>query len=128
MEHELLDKKQTQISFPTLKSLYKIEEPVTNAEITSTLTETTMEPAQQPEKPEKSKPSNLFDAKEPYLVFKKQWSKLANEKKLTSTMMLFYNLARGKDYFNGFTAITNAVKLANGQKKDKALNGALSAL
>lgn len=119
MEYDVDKTKQTQtseFSWPSgapSNELFQIEEP--------TITETTMDKTQH-------QPTNLFNDKEKYLAFRKQWSKLASEKKLTGTMMVFYNLARGKEYMRGFTPVTNQIKLANGMDKDLGLNNALDML
>lgn len=113
--------KQTQVAFPTLASFEKEGNILLTKDKDNKGTD--MEPTKEPHKP-----SNLFDNKEKYLAFKKQWSKLANEKKLTSMMMVFYNVVRGIEYFNGFTRITNPIKLENGMKPNGALTRALSDL
>ena len=70
----------------------------------------------------------FWASKEAYLEFKKQWAKLAKEKKITSTMIIFYNIVRGKQFSNGFTPITNPIKIANGADKNLAFKQALSNL
>jgi hypothetical protein len=69
--------------------------------------------------------NHLFTTKEEYLNFKTAWSKLAKEKKITTTMILFYNVVRGKKFKRGFTPVTNQNKLSNGAKPDQAFNEAL---
>jgi hypothetical protein len=139
MKHEIIDtavpEKQTQVSwpFPSFPSVHPIfgkavqiidqDEKSVNSPETS---EIKVENAERTK--EVHKPSNLFDNKENYLAFKKQWSKLAEQKALDSRMVMFYNVARGMDYWRGFTPITNKVKLENGQKPDRAITFALDSL
>jgi hypothetical protein len=113
--------KQTQVSFSPVV-LSSASQKLKDIPITSTRKENTMETT---EVIQKHVPSNLFDSKEQYLKFKKQWAKLAKAKNLTSSMVIFYNVARGLAYFNGFTPITNKVKLDNGMKRNAGLDRAL---
>lgn len=70
--------------------------------------------------------SHLFSSREEYIAFRTAWSKLAKEKKLTSAMILFYNVVRGKDTNRGFTPIQRPSKLSNGASPDQAFKAALS--
>lgn len=139
MEHEHIDTppKSTQFSWPTSSSVggkmqvVEIQE-ASNTNLTETKVETndkdtgiTPVPA---EVTVRRQPTNLFDSKEQYLAFKAQWAKLATDKKLTSTMMLFYNLVRGKRFKRGFTSVTNKIKLANGHKPEAAYSSALASV
>jgi hypothetical protein len=68
----------------------------------------------------------LFSTREEYLNFKAAWAKLAKEKKISSSMILFYNIVRGKEVSRGFTDIRNPNKLANGARPDLAFVNALN--
>lgn len=116
MRHDIdIPLKSSQITFPS-SVLFEIVEP---GEVKSNFNVKETEMETQEAKP-KHQPKNLFDSKEKYLAFRQQWSKLANEKKLTSTMMVFYNIVRGIPAELGFTSITNKVKLENGARADAA--------
>lgn len=72
--------------------------------------------------------TQFWASKEAYLAFKKQWAKLAQEKKISSRDILFYNIVRGKKMRNGFTPITKEVKLNNGAKPEQAFEWATYSL
>lgn len=67
----------------------------------------------------------FFASKEAYLNFKKTWAEKAQKKEISSSDIILYNLLRGKPSTNGFTPITNKIKLANGCSEDGAYPVAL---
>jgi hypothetical protein len=72
--------------------------------------------------------THLFNTKEEYLAFRAAWAKLAKEKKISSTMILFYNIIRGKQNRRGFSPITKPSKLENGARADQAYRTAFNSL
>ena len=58
--------------------------------------------------------TKYFNTKEQHVAFRKAWAKVAQDKKLTATHMVLYNIIRGKEVTHGFTPVTNTNKLSNG--------------
>jgi hypothetical protein len=69
--------------------------------------------------------TQFFASKEAYLSFKKAWAEKAQRKDVNSADIILYNLLRGKPSTNGFTPVTNKVKLANGHSEEGAYPAAL---
>ena len=58
--------------------------------------------------------TNAFDTKEQYLTFRKAWAKAAQDKNLSCTEHLLFNLLLGRPITHGFTPVSRPSKLANG--------------
>jgi hypothetical protein len=127
MDHEIdTPIKSTQFSWPTGVPVGEVEEHSGLDVLNHLQEDSKMETTQQPQ--QKREPSNLFESKEDYLAFRKQWSKIAAARALTADMMLLYNVIRKKSPERGFAPITNKVKLENGANPNGGYTGALSDL
>ncbi len=78
------------------------------------------------------KNKTIFTSKEQYSNFVSAWKMAVNNSetrnKLTAAHFALYSHLRGKDWFAGFTPITNRNKIANGATPNYALCNALRAL
>ena len=64
--------------------------------------------------------------KDQFITFRDAFKELAHAKKVKASDIVLYNAVRGLPTSNGFTNITNPVKLANGQQADEGFKNALS--